>query len=516
MMNPLAQHTVIDEVSSRCSECGETVNAEIIDRQGKVYQRPDCPSHPAVESLIFSDSDLYRKLDSWNRLIFPDSTGASELPKAATTRGCGPTDSLNDPTLAVIDITNRCNYNCPMCFADVTGEGEHYFLDPDLVGRMLQSLLDRPVPCRHIQFSGGEPTLHPQFPRILRMARDLGFNHIQVATNGSRFVSLDYVRECEEAGLHTLYLQFDGVNDDVYRVLRGRPLFKAKVTAVDNIVRTNMRLVLVPTIAESVNVDQLGPIFQFALDRSRHITGISIQPAAHVGRVEVGGGGAEPFNLATLAREFGVQTGLTRFPDDWFPLGAVALFGRALDKARKEASLGPGCDAHCSLGTYFYIDESNRPHCVPGFFDVERFFRSLAEEPPEPHRGLMARRISKIREFNRLSQCFDKRKAPPGLTFQRLLRGLEGWEDKSVGRSAEWFRRGFNGMFVAGMHFMDARSYNVRRLRRCIIQYVTTSGEVVPFCSYNAGARLRNAEELARVRHVQSVHKAEYCPANAE
>jgi uncharacterized radical SAM superfamily Fe-S cluster-containing enzyme len=66
------------------------------------------------------------------------------------------------------------------------------------------------------------------------------------------------------------------------------------------------------------------------------------------------------------------------------------------------------------------------------------------------------------------------------------------------------------------MHFMDARSYNVRRLRRCIIQYVTTSGEVVPFCSYNAGARLRNAEELARVRHVQSVHKAEYCPANAE
>jgi uncharacterized radical SAM superfamily Fe-S cluster-containing enzyme len=123
--------------------------------------------------------------------------------------------------------------------------------------------------------------------------------------------------------------------------------------------------------------------------------------------------------------------------------------------------------------------------------------------------GVLARRISEIREFNRLSQCFDKRKAPAGLTFERLLRGLEGWEDKSVGRSAEWFRRGFNGMFVAGMHFMDARSYNLRRLRRCVIQYVTTGRELVPFCSYNAGARFRNAEELMRVQHSRSVCAAE-------
>jgi hypothetical protein len=462
-----------------------------------------------VESLIFSDSGLYRKLDSWNRLIYPDSAGADDIPKAAATPGGGPSGSLNDPTLAVIDITNHCNYACPMCFASVTGEGEHYFLDPDLVGHMLRSLLDRPAPCRHIQFSGGEPTLHPQFLRILRMARDMGFTHIQAATNGSRFVSLDYARECEDAGLHTLYLQFDGVNDGVYRMLRGRPLLKAKVTAADNVVKTNMRLVLVPTIAEGVNVDQLGPIFQFALERSRHVTGISIQPAAHLGRVEVEGIGAEPFNLATMAREFGDQTGLTRFPDDWFPLSAVALIGRALGKLRKEAAVGPSCDAHCSLGTYFYIDDANRPYCVPAFFDVQRFFAALAGVKPGTNGGALARRISEIREFNRLSQCLDKRKAPAGLTFERLLRGLEGWEDKSVGRSAGWSRRGFNGMFVAGMHFMDARSYNLRRLRRCVIQYVTTGREVVPFCSYNAGARFRNVEETTRVQHIRRVHAAE-------
>ncbi len=185
-----------------------------------------------------------------------------------------------------------------MCFAETKAEGGHYFLDTKLVRKMLQSLLDRPVPCRHIQFSGGEPTLHPEFPGILRTARDLGFTHIQVATNGSRFVNPDYAKLCEDAGLHTLYLQFDGVNDEVYLQLRGQRLLDKKIAAVNNVEKTNMRLVLVPTIVNSVNVDQLGPIFQFALEHSSHVTGISVQPAAHVGRVEVADGNSEPFNLA--------------------------------------------------------------------------------------------------------------------------------------------------------------------------------------------------------------------------
>jgi uncharacterized radical SAM superfamily Fe-S cluster-containing enzyme len=71
-------------------------------------------------------------------------------------------------------------------------------------------------------------------------------------------------------------------------------------------------------------------------------------------------------------------------------------------------------------------------------------------------------------------------------------------------------------MFVAGMHFMDARSYNLRRLRRCIIQYVTTQREVVPFCSYNAGARLRNAEEATRVNNIRSIPEADSGPVNPE
>jgi hypothetical protein len=80
-----------------------------------------------------------------------------------------------------------------------------------------------------------------------------------------------------------------------------------------------------------------------------------------------------------------------------------------------------------------------------------------------------------------------------------MLRSMDAWEDKTEGRSAGWSERGFNGIFVAGMHFMDSHSYNMRRLKRCIIQYVSTDGQLIPFCSYNAGARLRESEELTRI-----------------
>jgi uncharacterized radical SAM superfamily Fe-S cluster-containing enzyme len=500
-----ARDTTIDTVSSLCPACGKPATAVVFDRLGKVYQRSQCQCHEPTDSLIFSDSALYRKLEDWNKLIFPDAGAAAVQGNGS----CDCSSSENEPCLAVIDLTNRCNFKCPMCFAEAKGEGSHYFLDTDVVTNMLRSLVERPVPCRNVQFSGGEPTLHPDFLKILSIARELGFKHIQVATNGSRFVSPDYAKSCEDAGLHTLYLQFDGMNDDVYMKLRGQRLLDKKIAAVTSVEQTNMRIVLVPTIVRSINVDQLGPIFQFALQHNKHITGISIQPAAYLGRVEVGGNGAEePFNLADMAREFGEQTGLTRFPDDWFPLSSISLISRALDRLRNESSLAPSSDSHCSIGTFFYVDDDNKPFCLSSFFDFDRFFREMAEVTPHSEQGIIERQISRIRQLGQLSRCLDREKVPAGLTFQRMLRSMDAWEDKTEGRSEGWTQRGFNGIFVAGMHFMDAHSYNLRRLKRCIIQYVATDGQLIPFCSYNAGARLRESEELTRIEQNSPVCNA--------
>jgi 7,8-dihydro-6-hydroxymethylpterin dimethyltransferase len=478
--------SVLDRYGSYCPTCGNEAEALVLERDGGVYQRTLCPSHSGTENLILTDVRFHRKLEEWNRRVFPG----------------GPETELDDnegkaPLLAVIDLTNRCNYSCPVCFAAVSSE-DVYYLDVETVRRMLTALINhKPLPCRHVQFSGGEPTLHPRFLDIVRMSKEMGFNHVQVATNGSMFATPGFARKCEEAGLQTLYLQFDGMDDDVYRRLRGRPLLEQKLEAFRKIEETSMRVVLVPTLVAGVNVGQMGAIFNFALEHSHHVTGISVQPMAATGRVKVPGEGH--FNLVDMAREFGAQTGLTRFPDDWFPLNSLTMITRGVARMRGEAVQNPACDAFCSVGAYFYVDENNRATSVTRFFDLERFLQNIGEMTAPQSRGFFSSRISGMAQLMALSSCFDGKNAPEGLSFLRLLKGLDGWEDKSIGRGRSWFKRGFNGMFFAGMHFMDATNYSARRVHRCIIKYVTTDGRLVSFCNYNSGTRQRDAEDAVRL-----------------
>jgi uncharacterized radical SAM superfamily Fe-S cluster-containing enzyme len=477
---------VLARYGSVCPTCGVEAEALVLERDGRVFQRTLCPAHNGTENLILSDVRIHTKLEDWNRRVFSGGPDA-HLDE----------DSDKAPLLAVVDLTNRCNFACPVCFAEVSKDGV-YYLDLETVRRMLTALIThKPLPCRHVQFSGGEPTLHPQFLDIVRMARDMGFNHVQVATNGSMFATPGFARKCEEAGLHTLYLQFDGMDDVVYNTLRGRPLLEQKLKAFTKIEETGMRVVLVPTLVAGVNVDQMGAIFNFALEHSHHVTGISVQPMAATGRVKVPGQGL--FNLVDMAKEFGKQTGLTRFPDDWFPLNSLSMITRGVARLRGEEPQNPACDAYCSVGTYFHVDDSNRATCLTRFFDFERFLQTIGEIPTPRGKGFFARQISGLAQLKALSSCFDGQQAPKGLSFLRLLKGLDGWEDKTVGRGQSWFQRGFNGMFFAGMHFMDATNFSTRRAHRCIIKYVTTDGRLVSFCNYNSGARQRDAEELIRL-----------------
>jgi 7,8-dihydro-6-hydroxymethylpterin dimethyltransferase len=487
---------LLERVSSLCPTCNKPAMADIVEREDRIYQRPVCPEHEHEPRMIFSHAGLYRRLESWNRTVFGEAGEA----RPGGLEACGDDEGEGKPPLlAVIDLTNRCNFRCPVCFAETPADDHVYYLEFETVRRMLTALLAQgPVPCRHIQFSGGEPTLHPRFLDIVRMAREMGFNHIQVATNGSLFGRQEFVQRCEEAGLHTLYLQFDGMTDEVYLALRGQRLLEQKLRVVENISRSSLRLVLVPTVVPGVNVDQLGAIFTFALRYSHHVTGISIQPMANTGRVGVPASCGESFNLADMAEEFGRQTGLTRMPDDWFPLNGLSLLTRAVSRLRNEPMQNPACDAQCSVGTYFHVDDADRPTCLTRFLDLEKLLRTASALEPVTG-GVIRRQISKLRQFTELSSAFDPSQAPRGLSFERLLRGLDGWEDKTVGRGRDWFSRGFNGLFVAGMHFMDAGNYSYRRARRCIIKYVTVEGEVVSFCRYNAGERRRTGEDASRL-----------------
>src|SRR5664279_2887848 len=260
---------------------------------------------------------------------------------------------------------------------------------------MLQTLRgERPVDGRVVQFSGGEPTIHPQFFEILSMAREMGFTHIQAATNGIELANLEFAKQAKAAGLATLYLQFDGVTDDVYLRTRGRALLDTKMRVIENCRATGMKIVLVPTIVKGINDHQ----------------------------------------IADMARCVSEQTGITDARADWFPLACVTPFSKLTAALRGTGVPTISSHPHCSLGTYFFVDEQSK-QAVPitRFVDVP----SMLQDMEELSRSVSKSRFklySKVKTWSRLQRHFKPELAPPGLTFTKFLHTLQGMTNKELGR----------------------------------------------------------------------------------
>ena len=134
-----------------------------------------CPEHGYFRDKVTSDAKLWLLCEGRS---FEDERGVEEH-QARESVAC-PTDCglcaqhMSTTCLGQVDLSNRCNLTCPVCFASANQAG--YLSEPsfeEVVG-LLRALRDqKPVPAAAVQFTGGEPTLHPEFFRILdRRARD--------------------------------------------------------------------------------------------------------------------------------------------------------------------------------------------------------------------------------------------------------------------------------------------------------------------------------------------------------
>ncbi|HPO16810.1 MAG TPA: radical SAM protein [Candidatus Hydrogenedentes bacterium] len=84
------------------------------------------------------------------------------------------------PVSLELDLTAQCNRNCPECPSSKSSADMSLTLD--FVERLMRSLAGE---TKGLLLTGGEPTLYPEFPAVLAMARRLGFKDIAVVTNGT-------------------------------------------------------------------------------------------------------------------------------------------------------------------------------------------------------------------------------------------------------------------------------------------------------------------------------------------
>ena len=481
-------------IRSLCPECLRTISAEEFAEDGRVIMRKTCPAHGTFRDLISSDAEMFIRMEDWH---FGDGRGFAN-PSGAVEGECPNRCGIcgwhtSHTSLANVDLTSRCNLSCHVCFADANRMSYELSFDQALDAlRRLRAQC--PAPAFAVQFSGGEPTVHPRFLDIVAAAKALGFSHIQTASNGLKLADPDFARRARDAGLQYVYLQMDGTSDDVFLRLRGRPLFATKLAAIESARKAGLRVIFVPTIIKGVNDCQIGNLFRLAFEHLDVLSGIAFQPVTFTGRVPEGDRLQGRFTLTDLAREFSAQTGITHPREDWFPLSSAVPLIRYAGALTGAALVNHTCHPHCGVMTLLFVDGDRQAVPITRFMDLYRFLKDI-EGLAEKTRKTRIQVLSKVRALQTLGRYFHPDRAPEGLTFFRFLRTLDGFADKKYSWEVGYRGHTYKTFYILGMHFMDAYNYDLERVSRCGVHYSAPDGKTYPFCTYNSGPTFRNRVE---------------------
>jgi uncharacterized radical SAM superfamily Fe-S cluster-containing enzyme len=471
----------IRAVESLCPVCKKKIPAEIFEENGRVKIRKKCPDHGGFEDVYWGDADHYR----WIMGFQSDCEGVDN-PRTRRYKGCPYDCGLceehkSHTVLGLVDVTNRCNLHCQVCFANAASAGYVYEPTKEQVRGMLRNLRDnRPVPCYAFQFSGGEPTVRNDLPALVRMGKDLGFLYIMIDTNGIRIANdIEYLKELKDAGTDAFYLQFDGLDDDVYRKVRGGDLLNTKLRAIENIRRLKWRcIVLVVTLINGVNDDQVGGIIRFAIENSDVVTCVNFQPVSFAGRIsnlDKGKGRITTHEFVDLVEKQtkgGIKKGY------FYPVPSMIPISRFIESHINEPTTKFSTHPCCGVGTYITIDNRGKYTPINETINVDRILRVLQKGAEEMGGGGKISANTKFQIIINLLRGSSNNIKDPRRR-EMILNLLRS------GRYSDATDFHENAIMIGCMHFMDLWNFDLERVEKCIIHYSLPDGRLVPFCSYN-------------------------------
>lgn len=411
---------IIRTTESVCPVCLIQLPAVVYETaRGEVHMAKECPRHGAFDVYVWPDAERYR----WHAGL-----GLSSVPRSPQTvreRGC-PHDCGLCPghergvTLPEVEVTWRCNLSCPVCFM-FDGEVP---ADPSLeeLRATFESIVAFDGRNLSLQITGGEPTVRSDLAEVVRLARDSGFEAVELNTNGL-VIGRDgeYLRRLKDAGLTNVYLQLDGLDPRTTMTLRGRDLLPAKLEAIQRCRSEEIPVILSVAVVRGVNDGELGELIRFSMGNLDVVRGLALQPAFQSGRFGVDGP-PRRLSLLDVASLISEQTGGRIARDDFWPVG----------------SSHPLC-----YGSTFLVGEGER---------YEPITRRLAED-----------------EFARLMD----RRSPQGAAYSDVMARLSG----DAGAAT--------GLPILIMEYMDAWTMDLERARGCNLAVAVLDGRSIPFCVYH-------------------------------
>jgi uncharacterized radical SAM superfamily Fe-S cluster-containing enzyme len=464
---------------SICPTCRRVIDAKILLRDDKVYMRKRCPEHGEVEALIYSDARAYVRNSAYNKPGTVPLAHNHEVDRGCP-YDCGLCpDHQQHTCLGIIEVNSACNMDCPLCFANA---GPGFNLTLAEVEEILDNLVRTEGRPEVVQFSGGEPSIHPQIVEMLRAAKARDIRHVMLNTNGKRIASDDAFLAALAELKVSIYFQFDGFEENTYSVIRGEPgILPEKLLALDRLAQAGLGVVLVPAVERGVNDHEVGEIIRFALKHPA-VRGVNFQPAFHAGRH----GEHDPKERMTIPdvlRGVEEQTAGLFKVSDFVPV--------------------PCCFPTCNSVTYAFV-EGDTVTPLPRILNVDDYLDYLTNRAlPE-----LDQEIKVALEGLWSSSAVpggDKAAAEFALSCESC--GLAGMDLGEIGKQ----------MFMVMLQdFMDPWTFNQKNLMKCCKEFLLPDGHQVPFCAYNTvGYREQARAQLTarqRERHRAKREKRDFVP----
>jgi hypothetical protein len=252
-----------------CEKCRSVVPARHEDRGGSVYYVKQCPTCGPTEVLVSSNAAQWRA-----KRTLCEYKGEA---RASCSLHCTECIHGKPPTLVFVDVTNRCNMNCPICLANIPAMG--FTFDPPMAyfDRMFKKLATF-APKPRVQLFGGEPTVRSDLIDIIHLAKSYGLS-ARVVTNGIRLAEEAYCRQLLATGAQLMFA-FDGRHPDIYQKLRRTPkALELKLKALDNVRKYHQSKVTIMCCAGlGVNDKHLKDTIDFCHERRDYIAALDLIP----------------------------------------------------------------------------------------------------------------------------------------------------------------------------------------------------------------------------------------------
>ena len=448
---------LLSSTASLCPVCLGRIPATREQQGDTIFMVKQCQEHGPFRTVIWRGAVPF---STWLR---PKKPSRPERSFTAIDRGC-PFDCGLCPDhgqhtcTALIEITQRCNLHCPVCFADA-GANADKTDDPSLsrIGFLYDRIMAASGPC-NIQLSGGEPSLRDDLPEIIALGRSKGFSFLQLNTNGLCLATdPDYALSLKNAGLSSVFLQFDGLSPATHTALRGRDLRAVKEQALLHCKTAGLGVVLVPTLVPGVNTHEVGAIINYAASLAPTVRGVHFQPVSYFGRFPEAPADEDRLTLPELLQLIDEQSDGAIKAEHFAPPACehalCSFHGNFLVEERGGLlPLGNHQAACCSTGE----PPSGSPVDIPS-----------ALEGRENSVAFTARQWS-LPMVSVPCACAGDKTAPAQDDLDRFLS-----------------RARTHTFSLSAMAFQDVWNLDLERLRGCCIHVVSPAGNLIPFCAYN-------------------------------